>query len=380
MISASYDVIVAGLGGMGSQAAMELAGRGLQVLGLDRHRPPHGFGSSHGRSRIIRQAYFEHSLYVPLVMRSYEKWQALEAASECRLLRRTGGLMLGPPDSTLMAGAERSARKYNLPFELLDSAALRWRFPAFHHGPETVGLFEPEAGILDPERAIESALRLALRSGAELRYDEPLLEWAAGADGVTVRTVQGEIRAARLVLAAGPWMPELLGPDWPLTVERQVMFWFEAAGRPEQFKPAVFPIWIWEWKPDSQMYGFPDLGDGIKVARHHEGVIGPLAQLNPVVSADEERELRTWLARHLPGANGRLRESAVCRYTDAPDGHFVVGPHPASARVTVVSPCSGHGFKFAPVIGEVVADLVTGAASRFDLTPFGTARLGVGSD
>jgi sarcosine oxidase len=379
MASTSYDVIVAGLGGMGSQAALELASRGLRVLGLDRHQPPHGLGSSHGHSRIIRQAYFEHSLYVPLVMRSYEKWRALEAASRSSLLTRTGGLMLGPADSTLVAGAERSARLHQLPFDLLDSAALRWRFPAFRPGPGTIGLFEPEAGVLDPERAIEAALAAAVRAGAELRFEQPLLDWSTTAGSVSVRTDRGSITADSLVLAAGPWMPELLGTSWPLTVERQVMFWFEPAGDPEQFLPASFPIWMWEWSPDRLMYGFPNLGDGIKVARHHEGVIGPRAELSPIVSAEEEHDLRDWLLEHLPGANGRLKESAVCRYTDAPDGHFVVGPHPGTDRVIVVSPCSGHGFKFAPVIGEIVADLVTDGGSRFDLTPFDPGRLVNGS-
>ncbi|HKV73418.1 MAG TPA: N-methyl-L-tryptophan oxidase [Gemmatimonadales bacterium] len=374
-----YDVIVAGLGAMGSQAAMELAGRGLKVLGLDRHRPPHGLGSSHGRSRIIRQAYFEHSLYVPLVMRSYEKWRALEGAAGVTLLRQTGGLMLGARDSILVAGAERSARKYDLPFELLDSAALRWRFPTFAHGPETVGLFEPEAGMLDPELAIESALRLASERGAELRYEEPLIEWISGADQVRIRTARGECTAGQLVLSTGPWMPEMLGTAWPLTVERQVMFWFAAASTPELFRPPVFPIWIWEWKTGSQMYGFPDQGDGIKVARHHEGQVGPRSEVDSHVSAEEERELRGWLDRHLPGANGRLREAAVCRYTDAPDGHFVVGRHPESSRVVVVSPCSGHGFKFAPVIGEIAADLVTGERPHFDLSLFAPERLGIPS-
>ncbi|HTO74347.1 MAG TPA: N-methyl-L-tryptophan oxidase [Gemmatimonadales bacterium] len=370
-----YDVIVAGLGAMGSQAAMELAGRGLNVLGLDRHRPPHGLGSSHGRSRIIRQAYFEHSLYVPLVMRSYEKWRALETAAGTALLEQTGGLMLGPRDSTLVAGAERSARKYDLPFELLDSTALRWRFPAFNCGPETVGLLEREAGVLDPERAIESALRVAAHLGAELHYEEPLIEWTSGADQVRIRTPKAEVTANQLVLSAGPWMPEILGPAWPLSVERQVLFWFDSASTPELFRPPAFPIWIWEWQTGRHMYGFPDQGEGIKVARHHEGVIGPRSELSNAVSAEEERELRGWLAGHLPGANGRLRESAVCRYTDAPDGHFVVGRHPGSDRVVVVSPCSGHGFKFAPVIGEIVAKLVAGEPPEFDLSPFGPERL-----
>ncbi|MEO8029204.1 MAG: N-methyl-L-tryptophan oxidase [Gemmatimonadota bacterium] len=374
MNRSSCDVLVAGLGGMGSQIVLELARRGLRVVGLDRFRPPHGSGSSHGHSRIIRQAYFEHPLYVPLVMRSYQKWRALETLSGVPLMTRTGGLMLGPEDSTLVRGARQSAELHGLPFDVLDSAAIRWRFPAFRPGPDTVGLFEPEAGVLDPERAISLALELATRAGADLRFDQPLLEWNATASGVTIRTSAGELDADRLVLAAGPWMPGLLGPDWPLETERQVMFWFDPLSDPKQFARGALPIWIWEWQPGHQMYGFPDLGDGIKVARHHDGIRGPLDSLSPDVSPDEVGQLRQWLAEHLPGANGRLRESSVCRYTDAPDDHFVVGPHPIQPGVTIVSPCSGHGFKFAPVIGEIVADLVEGRQSGFDISPFSPAR------
>jgi len=372
---ATYDVIVAGLGGMGSQVAMELARRGLRVLGVDRYRPPHGWGSSHGQSRIIRQAYFEHPLYVPLVLRSYQKWRALESESGKSLLTITGGLMLGAADSTLVQGARQSAELHHLPFDVLDSAAIRWRFPAFRPGPDTVGLFEREAGVLHPDRAIEAALGLALRAGATLRFDQPLLDWKPVGGHFQVETATGTCHAAQLVLAAGPWMPELLGPTWPLEVERQVMFWFDAVAHPEQFARDAMPIWIWEWQTGQHHYGFPDLGDGIKVARHHGGIRGALGSLSGQVSEDESREMRHWLAQHLPGANGSLRTATVCRYTDAPDDHFVVGPHPDYSGVTIVSPCSGHGFKFAPVIGELVAELVTGATSQFDLAPFAPSRL-----
>lgn len=372
MTMGRYDVIIAGLGGMGSQIALELARRGLRVLGFDRYRPPHDAGSSHGHSRIIRQAYFEHPLYVPLVLRSYEKWRALEAAAAVPLLTRTGGLMLGPADSVLLRGARTSAEQHDLPFDVLDSATVRWRFPAFRPGPDVVGLFEPEAGVLDPERAVQAALRLAALAGAELRFNQPIVEWEGS--GPSVRTAEGRFEADHLVLSAGPWMPALLGPAWPLEVERQVMFWLDPVSHPEQFSPQALPIWIWEWQAGHHMYGFPDVGDGIKVARHHGGIRAPLESLSPAVSAEEVQELRRWLAQFLPGANGRLRASAVCRYTDAPDDHFVVGAHPEADRVTVVSACSGHGFKFAPVIGEIVADLVTAGASQFDLAPFSPGR------
>jgi sarcosine oxidase len=308
-------------------------------------------------------------------MRSYQKWRALESDSGKSLLTITGGMMLGDADSTLVRGARQSAELHHLPYDVLDSAAIRWRFPAFRPGPDTVGLFEPEAGVLQPERGIEAAMGLALRAGATLKFDQPLLDWQPSAGQFRVATPSGDYHAGQLVLAAGPWMPGLLGPSWPLEIERQVMFWFDPVAHPEQFAHSAMPVWIWEWQPGQHHYGFPDLGDGIKVARHHGGIRGTLDSLPGQVGDEEIREMRRWLAQHIPGANGPLRAAVVCRYTDAPDDHFVVGPHPDHPGVTIVSPCSGHGFKFAPVIGEVVADLVTARTSPFDLTPFAPSRL-----
>ena len=369
------DVIIAGLGGMGSQAAAELAGRGLRVLAFDRFRPPHSEGSSHGRSRIIRQAYFEHPLYVPLVLRAYERWAELERQTGRRLLTETGGLMLGRANSSLVAGARLSAETHGLPHEMLGAVELGRRFPALRVGPETVGLFEPRAGMLDPEGSVEAALGLARARGAELRFDEPIEGWDVVAGGIEVRSASGRHRAQRLVLAAGPWMPELLGRHLPLEVERQVAYWFTPARRPELFSPQRLPIWIWEWEPGHQAYGFPDVGDGVKVACHHEGVRVPVEGIDRRVAEGEVAAMRQLLERLLPDASGDLRASSVCCYTDAPDGHFVIGPLPGAPEVLVVSPCSGHGFKFAPVIAEIVADLVTGADGRFDLAPFRVDRL-----
>ena len=369
------DVIIVGLGAMGSQAAAELAGRGQRVLAFDRLRPPHTEGSSHGRSRIIRQAYFEHPLYVPLVLRAYERWADLERQTGRRLLTETGGLMLGLPDSTLVAGARLSAEAHGLAHEMLGAADLRRRFPAFRVDRETVGLYELRAGILDPEGSVEVALDLALARGAELRFNEVVEGWDAVAGGIEVHSASGRHRAQRLVLAAGPWMSGLLGRHLPLEVERQVAYWFTPVRRAELFAPQRLPIWIWEWEQGHQAYGFPDVGDGVKVACHHEGARIAIERIDRRVAEEEVATMRRLLTRLLPDAPGALRASSVCCYTDAPDGHFVVGPLPGAPEVVVVSPCSGHGFKFAPVIAEIVADLVTGAAGRFDLGPFAVDRL-----
>jgi sarcosine oxidase len=367
----SYDVGIAGLGAMGSMAALELTRRGRRVIGFDRYHPPHRFGSSAGRSRIIREAYFEHPQYVPLVRRAYEQWAALEAATGERLLVPTGGLMIGPPDGGLVAGARRSALEHGLEYEELTGAGIRSRFPGvFLSRPDEAGVFEPRAGVLRPEAAISAALRLAAGAGAVLRYDEPVLEWKANG-AITLRTDREVVSVERLVLACGAWMPGLLpagGP--PLSVARQTVFWFEPTGPRDAAGPDRVPVYIWEWAPGEMFYGFPDLGDGAKVAIHHQGVSVDPDNVNRHVDALEADRLRGIMADRTPLFNGRLLDSAVCLYTNTPDGDFVIDRLPEEPRVIVASPCSGHGFKFAPTIGEVVADLVDGVEPGFDLRPF----------
>ncbi len=374
-MNASYDVIVLGLGAMGSATTSELAKRGHRVLGLEQFQSPHAFGSSHGKSRVIREAYFEHPLYVPLVQRAYEGWANLEEAAGKDLLQITGGVMVGMPESALVAGARRSAVTHGLPFEDLTAPDLRRRFPALAPAEAMVGLFEPRAGILNPERCIESLLDQARRGGAELRFAERVLEWNATIDGVTVKTSAGEYQAGRLVLAAGPWIGGLLGGlGLRFQVERQVMFWFHPAAHPELFSPDRLPVFIWEWRPDSFFYGMPELGDGVKIACHHEGETTTAELVRREVDAKEVAAMRQLVARHLPHANGALADRKVCLYTNAPDGHFVLDLHPEFPQVVIASPCSGHGFKFAPAIGEIVADLVIEGRSRFDVSPFSVRR------
>lgn len=375
-----YDAIVVGLGAMGSAAAFHLARRGARVLGVDRFTPPHPWGSSHGRSRIIREAYFEDPLYVPLVRRAYELWDELEAASGQRILVKTGGLMLGPPDGTVVAGALASAREHGLPFEELSAAEVMRRFPGFRPTVDMVGVWEPRAGYLVPERAIEAHLALAARHGAELRTGERVVRWEAGGDGVTVTTDHGTTYAARrLVLAAGAWMRKLLGPalDLPLIVERNVLHWFRPARDTGLYAPERFPIFLCEYAPGLTWYGFPDAGDGVKAALHHQGERGadPDA-LRREVAPEEVAYVRALLRTFMPAADGPLLESAVCMYTNTPDEHFVVDTHPAHPEVVIASPCSGHGFKFSSAIGELLASLATGERTSFDLTPFRAARFG----
>jgi sarcosine oxidase len=370
----TYDVIVVGLGAMGSAAIEVLASRGARVLGLERWRTPHTLGSTHGRTRIIREAYFEHPLYVPLVRRAYERWDELATRAERQLFVRTGGLMIGPPDGTLVSGALRSAREHGVAHRLLDHGAMAREYPAFALEPHWTALREERAGLLLPEACVQACLALASQDGAELHADERVLEWRVTRGLVSVTTPRARYQARRLVLAAGPWMPELMGGIAPLAVERQTFHWFSPHHDPASFGPERCPIALWEHRPGSLFATFTDLGDGVKAGVHHEGEITTPDAVRRATTPDEDDAVRALLARLLPGAAGTLRETRVCLYTDTPDGDFVIDRHPAHPEVVVLSPCSGHGFKFASAIGELAADLALEGGSRFDLSPFRIAR------
>ena len=367
----TFDVIVVGLGAMGSAAAYHLTRQGRRVLGLDRFSPPHALGSSHGQTRIIREAYFEDPRYVPLVQRAYELWTALEREAERRLLLETGGLMIGRPDSTVVRGARRSAETHGLRHELLAAAEVRRRFPALRPDDDMVAVWEPRAGILIPEACVAAHLAMARRHGATLRVDEPVLRWEPDGGGVRVASAQGVYAAGQLVLSAGSWLTSLL-PDLalPLTVERQPLYWFEACRNAASFTPERLPIHLWEHAPQRYLYGFPDLGDGVKVARHHEGRLTDPDAVDREVHAEEVEAMRGLVRRYVPDADGPLRSTAVCLYTNTPDDHFLIDRHPAHEQVVVASPCSGHGFKFASAIGEALAELLSEGRTRLDLSLF----------
>lgn len=370
-----YPVIVVGLGATGSAALLALARRGIKALGIDRWKPPHAHGSTHGRSRIIRQSYYESPVYVPLVRRAWDLWLQLEHDSGKPLLRQTGALMIGPADGELIAGARQSAALHALPHEILTTSALRKRFPQFTVQDATVGLWEEKGGALDPEACVTASLQLAARAGALLALEAEVTGWKEEHDGIVVTTSRGRALCEQLILAAGPWMPSLLqGDALPLTVERQLLCWFEPKRNAWRFQSKHCPVFLWEWDYGRFIYGIPDDAAGFKVAMHHEGQIVDPNAVRRTTSARDITQLRRILAGYIPDASGPLKESVVCLYTNTPDQDFVIGPHANSSRVIIASPCSGHGFKFASALGEVLADLATGGTSEFDLSAFSPRR------
>ena len=374
-----FDVVVAGLGAMGSAAAFHLARRGLRVLGLDALAPPHDRGSSHGGSRIIREAYYEHPVYVPLVQRATELWHELEALTHRCLLRRTGILNLGDAEGELIRGVLRSVEQHALPHQRLDAREVGRRFPQFRLSPGTVAVYEERAGVLDPEGCVQAHLDMARAGGAELRFGEGVREWRQEDDGVLVTTDRGRCRARTLLLSLGPWLADV-APGLPVVVERQTTHWFHPRESPEAFAPGRFPTFLWETDPGRYFYGMPDLGGGVKAARHHGGAAGPLHALDDAVRAADVAEVRAFLAAHIPAADGEHLRASVCRYTNTPSAHFLVDRLPGHDTVWVLSPCSGHGFKFAPVIGEIAADLATEGATRHDVSQFAADAVSGGGD
>ncbi len=372
---AHFDVVVCGLGAMGSAAVYHLARRGKRVLGLERYAPGHDRGSSHGLTRVIRLGYFEHPSYVPLVRRAYALWRELEAACGRQLLHVTGIAEIGAPESALVQGTLASSRLHGLRHELLAAPELMQRFPAFKLPPDYVAVVQPDGGFLEVEPSIQVQLALAAAAGADIRSGESVQAIEPGTDTVRVRTDRGTVEAGAVIVAAGPWTRSLL-PELalPLKVTREVMGWFAPIDA-DLF--SAFPVFILESR-HGMHYGVPPHGGaGLKVAKHHHRIesVDPDAY-DRTVSADDEALIRAAVADHIPAANGRLIAAKTCLYTMTPDGDFLIDRLPGASNIIVASPCSGHGFKFAPVIGEILADLATSGATRHDIARFRLGRFG----
>lgn len=359
----TFDTIIVGIGGMGSAAAWQLARRRQRVLGLERFDIPHTMGSSHGVTRIIRLPYHEDPAYVPLLRRAYELWREIEARSGERLLVITGSIDGGPEDGSVFQGALASARLHELQHEVLTAAEINARFPGYRLPTLLRAVFQPEGGFVVSERAIVAHVRAAQASGAEIRARERVLDWAPrlGGDGVAVTTDKGRYEAARLVLTAGAWMAELAPPLRRLAVpERQVLAWLQPQ-RPELFAPDRFPVFNLD-VDEGRYYGLPIYEvPGFKFGRyHHRGENASADTIRREVDAEDEALLRQFAERYFPEGSGPTMALRTCIFTNTPDEHFILDRHPEHEQVILASPCSGHGYKFCSVIGEILADLATG--------------------
>ena len=368
----TFDTIVIGLGAMGSATAWQLAKRGVRVLGIDRYAPPHARGSHGGESRITRKAIGEGDMYVPLVLRSYDLWREIEAATGEGLLQVTGGLWISSPkrqveihvanffDKTVAA-----ARRFGIAHEILDATAMRRRFPQFNVRDDESGYYEPDAGYVRPEACVRANLALAAKHGAELHVNECVLGLRQEHDGVTVATTRGEYRASRAIVTAGAGIVDLVPQlAHAFTVSRQTQYWFEAPGRGENSLEDI-PVWIWELQDrGNAIYGFPARDGIVKVATE---------SFTREIASDEMYE--SLVEPYVAGVGSRCVKTVKCLYTATPDFHFVIDRHPEMDRVLVASPCSGHGFKHSAALGEALAEAVTESSTTLDLASFRRARL-----
>jgi len=358
-----FDVIVLGLGAMGSAATCYLSRRGKRVLGIEQFTAAHEKGSSHGSSRIIRQAYFEHPDYVPLLLRAYELWEKLERDRDTQLLRLTGGLMIGPPESDVVKGSIQSARENNLQYAVLDAQEVRRRFPVFNPEPSEIAVYESSAGYLRPEDCIRAHLAEASRHGATLHFEESVVGFAADrpSEPIAVRTESATYKAERLIITSGAWAPHLLADlGLPLVVTRQVMCWFEPTEGISQFLPSQFPVYIWDGGARWPFYGFPAIDGssrGVKVAIHGSSNVCTASTIDRQIHNEDIARIRERIAARIPTLNGPLLEAKTCLYTITPDGHPVIGLHPQHPGIVIAAGFSGHGFKFSNTVGEILADL-----------------------
>src|ERR1700731_28407 len=365
----SYDVAIVGLGGMGSAIAAHCAARGASVIGLEQFQPVHDLGSSHGKSRMIRKAYFEDPAYVPLVIRAYELWRKLEQESGEEILQLTGVLSVGEESSEIISGTRRAAKDHGLALESLSRGKVKARYPTLELLKDEAVIFEPDGGVLNPERAVAAHLQVAQAQGAKLHFGVAMKNWQVSDKGFELQLSDGtQVVASKLVLSLGPWFQETLESfGVRIRVQRNVQAWFSS--ETNAYDASRFPAFLLNRRGlAAPLYGFPDFGDGVKAAYHGLGDLTDAEHVDRTVnfSRDVEpiaRELEKWL----PGAAGTLREAKPCMYTLTPDGNFVIDVHPKYKGVTLCGGFSGHGFKFAPVIGEIGADLALDGGSRHEI-------------
>ena len=383
-----FDTIVLGLGAMGSAALCQLARRGTGVLGIDQFSPPHALGSSHGDTRITRLAIGEGEQYTPLALRSHELWRELEKETGTELLTTCGGLIISSSTKPSRTHVERffdntlaAARKFAIAHEVLDATEIRRRFPCFNVADDERGYLERDAGFLRPEACVRAQLTVAERNGAEIHREERVSRFEASANAVTVTTDKEAYSAGTLIVTAGPWLPELVDRRLArhFTVYRQTLFWFDLEAPVAAYLPRQWPVFIWELQGRKQgIYGFPAIDGargGMKIATEQYEAATTAAAVDRAVSDEEKIAMYdAFVAPYIAGVSNRCLKAMSCLYTVTPDFGFVIDTHPDSKRVIIASPCSGHGFKHSPAIGEALADLAIDGATAADLAPFSLRR------
>ena len=371
-----YDVIIIGLGAMGSAASYYLSKNGVKVLGLDTYEPPHKLGSSHGHTRVIREAYHEGTSYVPIVKRAYELWNELDHEIEDKLILEYGGMYLGD-DGKYLSDAKKSAKKYDIPIKEFSSKEIKEKYNILNPPNNFKGLLENRSGAVFPEKAISNFLSKSINNGSSHNYNEKVIGWEKQSKFYKVETDKNNYFAEKLIFSSGAWIKNLVPSlKLPVKIERQVLFWFDPIKDKDKFHYSNMPNTGWDLDNGMEFYTQPNIENkGFKVAMHHNGKFISEDDLNRESNADDLSIVKNFLEEYIPLANGKLIDSRVCVYTNTPDLDFIIDFYPNDENLIICSPCSGHGFKFTPAIGEICSELVINNGTNYDLSEFSIKRL-----
>ena len=371
-----YDVIIIGLGAMGSAASYYLSKNGVKVLGLDTYEPPHKLGSSHGHTRVIREAYHEGTSYVPIVKRAYELWNELDHEIEDKLILEYGGMYLGD-DGKYLSDAKKSAKKYDIPIKEFSSKEIKEKYNILNPPNNFKGLLENRSGAVFPEKAISNFLSKSINNGSSHNYNEKVIGWEKQSKFYKVETDKNNYFAEKLIFSSGAWIKNLVPSlKLPVKIERQVLFWFDPIKDKDKFHYSNMPNTGWDLDNGMEFYTQPNIENkGFKVAMHHNGKFISENDLNRESNADDLSIVKNFLEEYIPLANGKLIDSRVCVYTNTPDLDFIIDFYPNDENLIICSPCSGHGFKFTPAIGEICSELVINNGINYDLSEFSIKRL-----
>ena len=371
-----YDVIIIGLGAMGSAASYYLSKNGVKVLGLDTYEPPHKLGSSHGHTRVIREAYHEGTSYVPIVKRAYELWNELDHEIEDKLILEYGGMYLGD-DGKYLSDAKKSAKKYDIPIKEFSSKEIKEKYNILNPPNNFKGLLENRSGAVFPEKAISNFLSKSINNGSSHNYNEKVIGWEKQSKVYKVETDKNNYFAEKLIFSSGAWIKNLVPSlKLPVKIERQVLFWFDPIKDKDKFHYSNMPNTGWDLDNGMEFYTQPNIENkGFKVAMHHNGKFISENDLNRESNADDLSIVQNFLEEYIPLANGKIIDSRVCVYTNTPDLDFIIDFYPNDENIIICSPCSGHGFKFTPAIGEICSELVINNGTNYDLSEFSIKRL-----